>query len=205
MPEPSIPDTASRGRPRSKQVEQSILRATSQLLAERGLEAMTIEDVASLAGVGKASVYRRWPTKGLLALDAFLADFLASQPPPDTGSFEGDLVAALRAWVRTVRKTATGRTLVGLVAQAQHDPELAVAWRHRVVEPTRAQHRRIIEHAIARGEIPPNSDIDVIIDMLYGPAYHRLLHGHLPLTDAFVKRIAAVIAAGCRAGAAAPP
>ena len=62
----------------------------------------------------------------------------------------------------------------------------------------------IIEHAVARAEIPPASDPDVIIDMLYGPAYHRLLHGHLPLTDTFVKRIAAVIATGVKAGAAAP-
>jgi AcrR family transcriptional regulator len=204
MPEPDIPDVASRGRPRSQQVEAAILRAAAQLLAERGLDAMTIEDVASLAGVGKASVYRRWPTKGFLALDAFLADFLASQPPPASGSFEGDLIAALRAWVRTVRNTATGRALVGLVAQAQHDPGLAAAWRARIVEPTRAQHLHIIQHAVARGEIPPDSDPDVIIDMLYGPAYHRLLQGHLPLTDKFVKRIAAIIAAGVKAGAATP-
>jgi AcrR family transcriptional regulator len=204
MEERAIPSTTGLGRPRSKQVEGAILRAAAQLLDEHGPEAMTIEDVAALAGAGKASVYRRWPTKGLLALDAFLADFLASQPPPDTGTFEDDLIAALRAWVRTVRKTATGRALVWLVAQAQHEPELAVAWTTRVVEPIRTQHRRIVEHAIARGEIPRGSDSDVIIDMLYGPAYHRLLQGHLPLTDSFVKRVAAVITAGVKAGAAAP-
>ncbi len=166
---------------------------------------MTIEEVAARAGVGKTSIYRRWPTKGTLALDAFLMDFLAAQPLPDTGALEGDLVAALRAWVRTVRDTATGRALIGLVAEAQHDPELAIAWRERVVRPTRAQHRHIIEHAIDRGEIPSESDPEILMDMLYGPAYHRLLHGHLPLSDDFVERVAAIVAAAAKAGAAAPP
>jgi AcrR family transcriptional regulator len=166
---------------------------------------MTIEEVAARAGVGKTSIYRRWPTKGTLALDAFLADFLAAQPLPDTGDLESDLVAALRAWVRTARNTATGRALVGLVAEAQTDPELAVAWRDRVVVPTRAQHRHIIEHAIDRGEIPADSDPEILVDMLYGPAYHRLLHGHLPLSDTFVRQVGAMVAAGAKAGAAAPP
>jgi len=70
------PAGATRGRPRSDEVDKAILRATSELLSERGLDAMTIEDVAARAGVGKSSIYRRWPTKGTLALDAFLNDFL---------------------------------------------------------------------------------------------------------------------------------
>ena len=203
MGAPPIPAVVKRGRPRSDQVERAILRAAGDLLTERGLAAMTIEDVAARAGVAKTSIYRRWSTKGTLALDAFLADFLGSQPLPDTGSLENDLIAALRAWVRTVRGTATGRALAELVAQAQSDPELAVAWRERVVGPTRSQHRRIFEHAIARGEIPANSDVEVLMDLLYGPGYHRLLHGHLPLTDRFIRRAVAVIVAGAKAGAAA--
>ena len=205
MSTPPIPGPVTRGRPRSEQVDRAILRAAADLLAERGLTDMTIEEVAARAGVGKTSIYRRWPTKGTLALDAFLVDFLSAQPLPDTGELESDLVAALRAWVRTARDTATGRALVALVAEAQHDADLAVAWRDRVVRPIRAQHRHIIEHAIDRGEIPADSDPEVLMDMLYGPAYHRLLHGHLPLSDPFVKRVAAIVAAGARAGAAAPP
>jgi len=193
-----------RGRPRSEQVERAILRAAADLLAERGLAAMTIEDVAALAGVGKTSIYRRWSTKGTLALDAFLVDFLAAQPIPDTGSLESDLIAVLRAWVRTARETPTGRALTDLVAQAQSDPELAIAWRERVVGPTRGQHRKVFERAIARGEIPAASDVDVLMDLLFGPAYHRLLHGHLPLSDRFIRRVVAVIVAGAKAGAAVP-
>jgi AcrR family transcriptional regulator len=199
-----IPETKKRGRPRSERAEEAILKATAELLVERGFAALTIEEVAARAGVGKSSIYRRWSSKGTLALQAFVPEFLSSQPPPDTGSLEGDMTAALAAWVRTVSGTSTGRVLVGLVAEAQHDPDLAAAWSDSVLVTIRAQHRLMVEHAIDRGEIPPGSDVDVLTDMLYGPAYHRLLHGHLALSEAFTRMVAAMVVAGAKAGAAVP-
>jgi AcrR family transcriptional regulator len=198
----SIAKSNNRGRPRSEEVEQAILKATATLLDERGLQNLTIEDVAALAKVGKSSIYRRWPSKGILALEAFLGEFLLFQPPVDTGTLTGDLNAALSAWVGAVAGTPMGRTLVALIAEAQSDPELASAWGQRVVMTARNQHRMMIERAIARGEIPEDSDVDVLMDMLYGPAYHRLLQGHLPLTQGFVQEVVAVIVAGAKAGAA---
>src|ERR1700689_5196433 len=115
---------AQRGRPRSPEADRAILTAAVELLADRGLAAMSIEEVAARAGVGKATIYRRWPSKGLLALDAFVASFLAAQPPPDTGTLRGDLIAALHAWVRAVTQTPMGPMLTSLIAEAQHDPEL---------------------------------------------------------------------------------
>src|SRR5664280_981865 len=103
MTESLIPSTVRRGRPRSERAERAILDTTAQLLEERGFVDLTIEDVALHAGVGKATIYRRWPTKGMLAFDAFRAEFLARQPLPDTGSLRGDLLAALRGWIRTVK------------------------------------------------------------------------------------------------------
>jgi AcrR family transcriptional regulator len=193
---------AGRGRPRSDQVDQAILRAASTLLSERGLNAMTIEDVAALAGVGKSSIYRRWPTKGTLALDAFLVDFLTQQPPVDNGNLEDDLREALTLWSTAVVNTPTGRALVGLVAEAQNDQELSRGWIERVMTPVRDQHRAMIIRAIVRGEIPAESDVDVIMDLLYGAAYHRLLQGHLEITPAFIDSVARVVAAGAKAGAA---
>jgi AcrR family transcriptional regulator len=193
---------AGRGRPRSDQVDQAILRAASTLLSERGLNAMTIEDVAALAGVGKSSIYRRWPTKGTLALDAFLVDFLTQQPPVDNGNLEDDLREALTLWSTAVVDTPTGRALVGLVAEAQNDQELSRGWIERVMTPVRDQHRAMIIRAIGRGEIPAESDVDVIMDLLYGAAYHRLLQGHLEITPAFIDSVARVVAAGAKAGAA---
>jgi AcrR family transcriptional regulator len=193
---------AQRGRPRSDQVDQSILRAASALLVERGLDAMTIEEVAARAGVGKSSIYRRWPTKGTLALDAFLDTFLAQQPRVDTGVLEGDLAEALTLWSTAVVGTPTGRALVGLIAEAQLDEELARGWIERVMRPVRAQHRMMVERAIERGEIPVESDVDVIMDLLYGAAYHRLLQGHLAITTAFIDTVARMVTQGAKAGAA---
>lgn len=178
------------------------MQAAATLLKEGGFASLSIEDVATHAGVGKASIYRRWSSKGALALDAFLGDFLELQPPVDTGSLEGDMNATLMQWVRSVSGTPSGRTLVGLIAEAQLDPELASAWRNGIIIPSRNRHRPMIEHAIERGEIPKDSDIDVLMDMLYGPAYHRLLHWHLPLSEQFVRRVVAVVVAGAKAGAA---
>ena len=147
------PGAAPRGRPRSQEADRAILTAAVDLLAERGLAAMSIEEVAARAGVGKTTIYRRWPSKGLLALDAFVASFREEQPQPDTGSLRGDLLSALHAWVRAVTQTPMGPMLTGLIAEAQHDPELRGAWRDRVLEPLRTQHRIMLDRAIARGEI----------------------------------------------------
>ena len=187
---------AARGRPRSEAADRAILRAATELLAERGLAGMSMEEVAARAGVGKATIYRRWRSRGALALDAFMADFTAAQPLPDTGSLRGDLLAALRAWVKAVTRTPAGRILAGLVAAIQDDPELATAWRARVLEPLRAEHRVMLRRAIERGEIPASTDTDVALDLMYGAAYHRLLQGHRPLTDPFVRRVVDVIVRG---------
>ncbi|HEY5263069.1 MAG TPA: TetR/AcrR family transcriptional regulator [Acidimicrobiales bacterium] len=192
----------ARGRPRSDQVDQSILRAASALLSERGLDAMTIEDVAARAGVGKSSIYRRWPTKGTLALDAFLVDFLTQQPAVDTGVLEDDLREALTLWAGAVVGTPTGRALVGLIAEAQDDEDLARGWIERVMTPVRDQHRTMVDRAIQRGEIPVDTDVDVIMDLLYGAAYHRLLQGHLEVTPQFIELVARMVAQGARVGGA---
>jgi AcrR family transcriptional regulator len=187
---------APRGRPRSAEADRAILTATLELLAERGLDAMSIEEVAARAGVGKTTIYRRWPSKGLLALDAFVISFRAEQPLPDTGTLRGDLLSALHAWVRTVTQTAMGPMLTGLIAEAQHDPELRGAWRDRVIEPLRAQHRIMLDRAIDRGEIAVSVDKDVVLDLFFGAAEHRLLLGHLPMTGEFIATVVDVILAG---------
>jgi AcrR family transcriptional regulator len=156
-----IPDPAEakRGRPFSEKTEAAILSATSELLAEKDLADITIEEVAARAHVGKASVYRRWSSKGTLAFDAFEREF------------------------------PTGRTLRGLIAEVQRDPALQGIWRDRFIGPVRSQHRQMVDRAIARGEIAPETDPDLVMDLLYGAAYHRLLQGHLPLNDQFVRAL----------------
>ena len=192
------PSAPKRGRPRSEQADRAILQAAAELLAERGLAGMSIEEVASRAGVGKTTVYRRWTSRGTLALDAFLADFQAQQPLPDTGNLHDDLLAALRAWMRSVTATSAGPILASLIAEAQRDPVLAESWRERVVERLRDQHKIMLDRAVARSEIPADTDYDVVLDLMFGAAYHRLLHGHQPLTDTFAREVVGLIVAGLR-------
>lgn len=190
-----------RGRPPSAHTEQAILQTMTELLVERPLSEITIEEVAQRAKVSKASVYRRWPTKGTLAFDAFVGEFLRRLPSPDTGSLESDLRASLRGWVRVVRETTSGRTLRGLIAEVQRDPELADAWRDRFINPVRASRAEIVERAIDRGELDRGANIDVLLDLVYGPAYHRFLQGHRPLDAAFVNGVVDAVMGAVRAGA----
>jgi AcrR family transcriptional regulator len=188
-----------RGRPRSEQADRAIMAATLELLAEHGIAGMSIEEVASRAGVGKATIYRRWSSKGALALDAFLAEFQGQQPLPDTGTLRGDLRSSLRAWVRAVTRTPVGRILPDLIGEIQHNRDLAVSYRERVLEPLRQQHRIMLDRAIDRGEIPAGTDREVALDLMFGAAQHRLLLGHLPLNDRFVDQVVDVIVAGVQA------
>ncbi|HET9071846.1 MAG TPA: TetR/AcrR family transcriptional regulator [Acidimicrobiales bacterium] len=185
-----------RGRPRSEKADRAILDAAAALLAQRGVADMSIEEVAARSGVAKTTIYRRWSSKGSLALDAFVDRFLRLQPLPDTGSLRSDLLRALRAWRRAVLEPETARSLTGLIAAAQDDPDLAAAWRQRVVEPIRGQWRTMFERAAERGEIPGDADVEVAIDVLFGPAYHRLLNGHLPITEGFVRAVVDYVVAG---------
>lgn len=199
MTESNIPVPSPRGRPRSERSHRAILDAANQLLAERGFVDLTMEDVAERAGVGKTTIYRRWPTKGTLVFEAFAVDFLSRQPLPHTGSLRGDLLAALRSWIRAVKGTVTGRTLVGLIAEAQRDPELAQIWGEHFVINVRLQHRLMVERAIERNEVGTDVDADVVLDLLYGPAYHRLLNSHLPLNDRFAVSVVDTVMAGVQA------
>jgi AcrR family transcriptional regulator len=195
-PLPAEGGGGQRGRPRSQEADRAILTATADLLASRGLAAISIEEIAARAGVGKATIYRRWPSKGLLALDAFVASFQAQQPLPDTGTLRGDMIAALTLWVRAVTETAMGAMLTGLIAEAQHDPSLRAAWRERVLEPLRSQHRIMLDRAMARGEIAATVDREVVLDLFFGAAQHRLLLGHLPLSGDFIAEVVDVILNG---------
>jgi AcrR family transcriptional regulator len=196
MTEPIAPIPAPRGRPRSQQAHQAILDATNEILEQIGFVDLTIDEVAQRAGVSKTTIYRRWSTKGTLVFEAFSADFLARQPLPDTGSLRGDLLGALRAWIRVVKGTVRGRTLVGLIAEVQRDPELAEMWREHFLSPVRSQHRVMVERALSRGELLPETDPEVVLDLVYGAAYHRLLQSHLPLSDRFAQSVVEAATAG---------
>src|SRR6267378_4222357 len=108
----------------------------------------------------------------------------------------GDLLSLLRPWVRLVRKRPYGRVIAALITEAQTDPAFAELYRERFVEPRRDQARPILRHAIERGELPATTDVELAVDLLYGPLYHRLLHGHAPLSERFLVRLVDTVLAG---------
>ena len=199
-------DAPQRGRPRSHRAHQAILAAASDLLLTRGLSAVSMDTVAERAGVSKATIYRWWPTKESLALDALFTEWSVVQPAVrDTGSLRSDLVSLIRPWARLVASRPYGPVIAQLVAAAQADPVFAVEYRQRFVEPRRELARAALQRAVERGEIPAGTRMEVALDLIYGPIYHRLLHGHGPVNDRFVKEAIDMALDGIRgAGGLAP-
>jgi len=192
-------EAPQRGRPRSERARQAILEAASELLLARGLSAVSMDAVAERAGVSKATIYRWWPTKETLALDALYTEWASARPHPrDTGSLRGDLLSLLRPWARLAGSRPYGRVVAALLTEAQTDPVFAAEYRERFVEPRRQQAREIFRRAIERGEIPADTKVEVALDLLYGPLYHRLLHGHAPLNDRFVREVIDMVLDGVR-------
>jgi AcrR family transcriptional regulator len=192
-------EAPQRGRPRSERARTAILEAASELLLARGLSAVSMDAVAERAGVSKATIYRWWPTKETLALDALYTEWAAARPHPrDTGSLRGDLLSLLRPWARLAGSRPYGRVVAALLTEAQTDPVFAAEYRERFVEPRRQQAREIFRRAIERGEIPADTKVEVALDLLYGPLYHRLLHGHAPLNDRFVHEVIDMVLDGVR-------
>jgi AcrR family transcriptional regulator len=172
---------APRGRPRSDASRQSIVAATNQLLYTTGLQRMSIEAVAELSGVGKATIYRWWPSKGALALDAYLEDMRARVVVPDTGSGRRDLVQHAESVVRFYGGKE-GRVFAQFMAEAQSDPQLAEAFRNRFLAHRRAAVKTIWRRGVDRGEFRDDVDADLAMDMIFAPIVYRMLAGHAPLS-----------------------
>jgi AcrR family transcriptional regulator len=182
-------ESPKRGRPRSEKARNAILEAAAELLLARGLEAASMDAVAERAGVSKATIYRWWPSKQMLALDALFGWAAASAPTRDTGTLQGDLLALLRPWVREIRSRPFGRVIAALLSEAQSDPVFAEAYRTHFVDPRREAMRAAFARAAERGEVAADLDVEVALDLIYGPIYHRLLHGHAALSDRFARDI----------------
>jgi AcrR family transcriptional regulator len=195
---------ARRGRPRSEKAREAILRAAGDLLLEQGPDAVSMDAVAARAGVSKATIYRWWPTKEALTLDALYHEWDAVRPHSrETNSLRGDLISLLRAWVRLISERPYGRVVAALLAKAQSDEAFGELYRAHLLEPRRRHAGEIFQRAVERGEIPADTKIDVAVDLLYGPFYHRLLQGHAPLNERFMRSIVDAVVAGLQ-GVAAP-
>lgn len=171
------------GRPRSEESRAAVLRATSQLLHEVGLRAMTTEEIASRSGASKATIYKWWPNKYAVAFDAFLSEMMAESRDPDTGSARDDLTAVVRGLLRFY-SGPSGHVFAQLVGEAQADPLIRQELRANLVDSRRELFRAIWQRGVDGGEFRGDTDPDAAVDLMIGPAFYRLMMGHAPLDEA---------------------
>src|ERR1700754_3784297 len=179
---PDAPARARPGRPRSEASRAAVLRATSELLHEVGLRAMTTDEIANRSGASKATIYKWWPNKYAVAIDAFLSELMADSPDPDTGSARDDLTALVHGLMHFYTGPS-GRVFAQLVGEAQSDPSIQKELRTNLVDSRRELFRSIWDRGVERGELRADVDPDAALDLVAGPALYRLMIGHAPLTD----------------------
>jgi AcrR family transcriptional regulator len=193
------PQARSPGRPRSERAHRAILQAANELLESEGFAAVSVEAIAERAGVSKATIYRRWPNRAAVVMDGFLSTVSSEVPFPHTGHAREDIRIHMRRLAEAF-SGKIGRTVAALIAEGQADPELAGALRSRWLSVRRAEAREILELGIERGELREDIDLEVAVDVLYGPIYYRMLVGHAPLDNGFTDALADHIFAGLAAG-----
>jgi AcrR family transcriptional regulator len=168
---------------------EAILDATRELLAAGGVHGLTVEGVAARAGVAKTTIYRRWRSKDELAL-AVLIDMVEQfVAVPDLDDTRDELVAFVGGAVRILGSTLMGRVMQGLVSDLAADPALARAFRERVVATRVAEVHRLVERGIERGDLRPDTDRELMHELLFGPVYYRLMLSGAPLDDGLAERV----------------
>ncbi len=162
------------GRPRSSRARKAIVDATLQLLVEQGFDGMSIEAVASRAGVGKATIYRRWSSKRDLVAAA-LASIDDEVSVPDTGDTREDMLALVRDFVRVTTSTILGPMIGQVAGAAVREPELMeIAW-NNLIAPRQAIGRRLLERGISRGDVRPDVNVSLVMDMVAGVALFNVV------------------------------
>ena len=187
-----------RGRPRSHKAHTAILEAALTLTREVGYDAVTIEAIAARAGVGKSTVYRRWPSKELVIAEA-VTRIGRTVAPPDTGTVEGDVLVLMRVTTAMYRDAATGLLLSGLVAAMARSDRVADAVRSGFVAVWRDATRAVLRRGAARGELRANLDIDLALDLLSGPLFYRYLMLGQSLDERFTTAVVRTVLRGLAA------
>ena len=186
---------------RSERSRRAILGAALDLVEEVGYAKTSVEGIAARAGVGKQTIYRWWPSKGAVLLDAVLALSEGEEgvePLPDTGDLAADLKVVLRATVDEVTNPRYDAPMRALASESLHDSALHAAWRERIDGPlTRIREERL-RSAQAAGELPDDLDLALAIDLIWGPLFHRWLQGSGPLTQRYADTLVDAALAGLR-------
>jgi len=179
---------------RVRRSRDRVLATAFELLSESGVSGFTVDEVASRSGVAKTTVYRHWPTREALVLDA-ASRISAEQEVPDTGSLEGDLTALLADTGHLLSTARWSSVVPSIVDVAERDPEFAEV--HAKIQRGHAiALRKVLERAADRGELPATADRTVMVSALIGPLYYRRWFSREPIDDRFVKAIVRNVISG---------
>jgi AcrR family transcriptional regulator len=183
------------GRPRDERADRAILRATLELMAETGAHELRMDDVARRAGVGKATIYRRYRSKDEL-ITAAIAGLVSEISIPDTGGTRTDLLALMRGAVEVYRGSLEAAVMPSLVEAMSRDAELARLVREEFLVRRRAALQEVVERGIERGDLQRDLDIDLALDVLGGPLFYRLLITGGPIDERLADGVVELILRG---------
>jgi AcrR family transcriptional regulator len=183
------------GRPRDAARDEAILGATFEILTQKGYAGLTIEGVAARAGVGRPTIYRRWPSKPALVVAAMVQSARIAVPVVDTGSLRRDLIAVQRRQVALMNSPDSRRVTAGLIADLAADPELAETYVSQYLSPRRATVWQALQRGTDRGELRADADFAFINDLLVGPLFMRAVVWGEPLAADAAEKTADVILA----------
>jgi AcrR family transcriptional regulator len=173
--------------------------ATVHLLAEEGYSRLSMEGVAARAGVGKTTIYRRWPCKSDLVVHSLRCVSAEQDLAPDTGRIRDDLVFFMRQMVDKLRRSEAGRIMPGLLVELARNPELARTFRQGFIEPRRALVIEALRRAIDRGEIRADVDLDLVVDATVAVFQHRLMVTGMAIDDDMPERLVDLLLQGIAA------
>lgn len=183
----SVTDSQGPGRPRSEQARAAVLAAALHLVARDGYPAVTVKGIAAEAGVGRQTVYRWWPTKADVVLEAVVDLAARAASPEASDDAVDDIHRALRAnFALRIGQPA----ISGLMAEATHDREFAVRLQEQLLAPRRRFLRDLLTSGQARGQLGTGTDVDLVVDVVFGVMWYRVLSGHAPVDMALADQLA---------------
>jgi AcrR family transcriptional regulator len=183
------------GRPRDPRADRSIVSAALDVIAEQGVHAFRMDDVAERAGVGKGAIYRRYRSKDEL-VTAAVAQLVSEIVVPDTGSTHDDLLALMRDAVSVYADPTAAGVMPSLVAAMRRQPELAQAVRGGFLARRRDALREVLERGVSRGDLRADLDLEFALDVLGGPLFYRLLITGGPIDEQLAANVADLILRG---------
>jgi AcrR family transcriptional regulator len=184
-----------RGRPRDEAARRRILKAALDLMEEMAFAQVTAEAIAERAGTSKATVYRWWPNKAAVVIEAFREAVAPELPVRDTGSLRQDLTAQVRNFARMLSGPG-GRMLRSFIVAARSDPDVASAFRSLWSDPRREEHKQMLRRKQASGQLRQSADLDLVLDSLYGPLYYRFLVKNEPPSQKYAGALAELVIQG---------